>query len=116
MCINVSSYFGRNAVVLWPTRAGCMQQVVFGDLNGRIGTALLAARLCSGICTVSDAHHSARKANFSVYGDDRVFFSAFNLQIIYNRFCPTDLSDYKYSIRPCKNRLCLLLSSKCRVF
>jgi hypothetical protein len=74
MCINVSSYFDRNAVVLLlPTRAGCMQQVVFGDLNGRIGTALLAQRLCSGICTVSDTHHSARKANFSVYSDDTVF-------------------------------------------
>jgi hypothetical protein len=32
--------------LLRPTRAGCMQQVVFGDLNGRIETALLAERLC----------------------------------------------------------------------
>jgi hypothetical protein len=60
-------------VLLRPTRAGCMQQVVFGDLNGRIGTALLAARLSSGICTVSDTRHSARKANLSVYNDDSVF-------------------------------------------
>lgn len=74
MCINVSSYIGRNAVVLLrPTRAGCMQQVVFGDLNGRIGTAPLPALLCSGICAVSDTHHSARKTNFSVYSDDSVF-------------------------------------------
>jgi len=61
----VSSYIGRNAVVLLrPTRAGCMQQVVFGDLNGRIGTALLAARLCSGICTVSDTPPLCAESKF----------------------------------------------------
>jgi hypothetical protein len=60
-------------VLLLPARAGSMQQVVFGDLNGRTGRALLSARLCSGICTVSDTRHSARKTNFSVYSDDSEF-------------------------------------------
>jgi hypothetical protein len=76
----MSSYFGWNALVLLrPTRAGCMQQVVFGDLNGRIGTTLLAARLSSGIYTVSDTLRGKQ-------------ISLFTMMIAY--FCCVQFADY----------------------